>query len=365
MYSFIFYIFCFNFVTQPANTNSIITDANEYYSTLNDTSLVKNQHTVAVQILTDQPELTFKSKVTGPKKIELYKSLDESDLSFYYNFFLTKYPYKQEVIPNKTITNQMLQIEMQLKINKKLKQKSLQRQEILSKVNIYLTSLICFSGIIGNLLSLKVFFSNKLPGTSSITYLIALTTTDSLFLMEHFLEITCREIMIHFHIDFPLNLIDQKLTICRGFSLIRSACRCASPWIIVAFTLDRFVVVNYPIYSNIISRPRTARRLVFIILAMSVLISIYSPVLSGIVYYPKKNNLSNRLYRLYRSNKYETGILKKMSFEERFFEKSCDILKDYRKLYIYLTLVYTVSVSFFLSFIYLNTVLNFQTMVKK
>lgn len=167
--------------------------------------------------------------------------------------------------------------------------------------------------------------------------------------MVHFLDNTCREIVTHFQIEFPLNIIDQKVTICRASSLIRSACRCASPWIIVAFTLERFIVVNYPIHSNIISRPHLAKRLVFIILSLSVLISLYSPALSGIVYYARKNSLSNRLYTAYKKT-YNIEFFKEMHFEEMFFEKSCDILSPYRTVYIYLTLVYTVIIVFFITF---------------
>lgn len=329
--------------TSSAEQNPYI--LNEYFRYFTKNQFRNSANSTAVNLTLLENQISELSNSIDPRTTDLYKSLDKDELSFYYNFFLTKFPYKSsEVTPNTSITNHMLQIEMQLKINKnRLKQQNMERQEIIEKLNIYLTTLICFSGFIGNILSLKVFLSTKLAITSSTTYLIALTITDSLFLMEHFLEVTCREIMVHFEIDFPLNIIDQKVTICRSFSLIRSVCRCASPWIIVAFTLDRFVVVNYPIYSSIISRPHSARRLVCMTLAMSVLVSIYTPMLSGIVYYPKKNSLSNRLYRLYRSSEYETSMFKQINLEERFFDKSCDILKDYRKLYVYLTLVYTVS----------------------
>jgi hypothetical protein len=50
------------------------------------------------------------------------------------------------------------------------------------------------SGIVGNLLSLKVFCSTKIPSTSTRIYLIVLTITDSLFLLIHLLDDTCKEI---------------------------------------------------------------------------------------------------------------------------------------------------------------------------
>ena len=263
-------------------------------------------------------------------------------------------PTEFKLIPNRTSINSSSSRELHAKkvsntdagLSQAERHAKRHMQRVVSEINIYLTTAICFVGIIGNLFSLKVFCSTKLTRTSSITYLISLTITDSLFLMVHFLDNTCKEIVTHFRIDFPLNIIDQKVTICRGFSLIRSACRCASPWIIVAFTLERFIIVSYPNHANIISRPLLAKRLVILILVMSVLISLYSPALSGIVYYAKKNSLSSKLYIAYK-NTYRKGIFKDMHLEEMFFEKSCDILSAYRSFYVYLTLIYTVIVVVF------------------
>lgn len=67
-------------------------------------------------------------------------------------------------------------------------------RNIIIEFNIYMTVFICFSGIVGNLLSLKVFCSTKIPSTSTRIYLIVLTITDSLFLLIHFLDDTCKEI---------------------------------------------------------------------------------------------------------------------------------------------------------------------------
>ena len=215
---------------------------------------------------------------------------------------------------------------------------------IISKISVCLTVFICLVGIVGNLISLKVFSSTKLPRTSSRTYLITLTLIDSVFLLVHFLDNTCREMVEYFKLDFPFNITDQKETICRSFALIRSTCRCASPWIIVAFTLERFIVVYFPNYTNAISKTYLARRLIYIILIMSVVVSLYSPILSGIILDPTRKLINTTSPYSIFVNLFEKKPKKSIELEQMFFKRSCDILADYRSLYLYLTLFYTIMV---------------------
>jgi hypothetical protein len=189
-------------------------------------------------------------------------------------------------------------------------------------------------------LSLKVFCSTKVPRTSSRTYLIALTASDGIFLLTHFIETTCKEIVEHWKLNFPINITDQKQTMCKSFVLLRSTCRAASPWIIVAFTLERFLVVNFPHHSSIISKPLLAKRFIAIILFMSVLVSLYTPILSGVVLQP------NSLFKKYtKKHGIQTSPSQWSPFQQsKFFKKKCDILEEYQSVYLYLTVFYTTMV---------------------
>lgn len=133
-------------------------------------------------------------------------------------------------------------------------------KKTLKEMNIYASLIICMIGLVGNVLSLKVFCSTKLPRTSSRTYLIALAISDGVFLLMQLVEGTLEEIVEHWRIDYPINIIDQKPSICKSVVLLRSVSRAVSPWIIVAFTLERFLVVNFPHHSSIISKPLQAKR---------------------------------------------------------------------------------------------------------
>ena len=212
----------------------------------------------------------------------------------------------------------------------------------------YLTSFICLAGIVGNLLSLKVFFSSKVPRTSSRIYLIALTISDAIFIMVHLIDDICREILYYFKLDIPINITDQSVSICRFIVLLRNTCRCASPWIIVAFTLERFLVVNFPNHSNVISKPLWAKRLVYCIISISILISLYSPIFTGIIHQNiirkglnssiKYSDMKNLLKKEKKYTFNELGL------EQHFFTRSCDVMADYRSIYLYFTIFYTTMV---------------------
>jgi hypothetical protein len=62
-----------------------------------------------------------------------------------------------------------------------------QTRRLIGEMSIYFSIAICLMGIITNFLSLKVFCSTKVPRTSSRTYLIALSVTDLIFLVVHFI----------------------------------------------------------------------------------------------------------------------------------------------------------------------------------
>jgi hypothetical protein len=155
-------------------------------------------------------------------------------------------------------------------------------------------------------------------------------------LLTHFIETTCKEIVEHWKINFPINITDQKQAMCKSFSLLRNTCRAASPWIIVAFTLERFLVVNFPHHSSMISKPMLAKRFIALILFMSVLVSLYAPLLSGVLLQP------NSLYKKYiKKHKNEPSPDQWTPFQQdKFFKKKCDILHEHQSIYLYLTVFY-------------------------
>lgn len=76
------------------------------------------------------------------------------------------------------------------------------------------------------------------------------------------------------------------------------------------------------------------------------LVSLYSPFLSGIIM-TKKSGISVKSYTSFKNTLISKKDPKKFNFnqfEEIYFEKHCDIMSQYRSVYIYLTLIYTIIV---------------------
>lgn len=107
----------------------------------------------------------------------------------------------------------------------------------LEYVQFYYTPFLVASGSIGNWLSVIVFFSTKLRKLSSSYYLAALALSDTGFLLAHFMT--------------WLNMIEIKYfntpVVCEVSIYVSSVCSFLSVYFIVAFTVERFIAVRYPL----------------------------------------------------------------------------------------------------------------------
>ncbi|XP_058065813.1 growth hormone secretagogue receptor type 1-like [Anopheles bellator] len=109
--------------------------------------------------------------------------------------------------------------------------------ELLSVINFYYVPALVLFGSIGNILSVLVFFKTKLRKLSSSYYLAALGLSDTFYLICQFVA--------------WLNLVDLKIYIqeicCRFFTFSSTLCCFLSVWFVVAFTVERFIAVLYPL----------------------------------------------------------------------------------------------------------------------
>ncbi|CAF1636884.1 unnamed protein product, partial [Didymodactylos carnosus] len=92
---------------------------------------------------------------------------------------------------------------------------------------------------------------------------------------------------------------------------LRHALRFAAHWIVVAFTLERLIVVHFPLHTSILCTPRCAKRVCLLILITSFLLPFYSFIMSDVI--PGEQNHQN---------------------------SECDIMKKYNLIYFYLTIIY-------------------------
>jgi len=154
-----------------------------------------------------------------------------------------------------------------------LKNKSLyEEEEILEnirKVNIFAISLIVFMGLVGHLLTICVYSQKKFRQNSNTVYLLVLAINDSLFLIVHFFEDTARTIKDVYSTEF-LSLVDSCHWACYLFSYLRNVIRFNSAYIIVAFTLQRLLLVYKPLSGQMKSKQSAWSLICFICLVGSV-----------------------------------------------------------------------------------------------
>ncbi|CAF3940831.1 unnamed protein product [Rotaria sp. Silwood2] len=170
----------------------------------------------------------------------------------------------------------------------------------------YSSIILVIVGMIGSLLSIKVFSSTKIRRNSSNEYLI----TMALLLFNFFCDEVLRSIVHDFHVDLPLNLVDLSRPLCKCSTYFRHTLRFAAHWIVVAFTLERLIVVYFPLQTSVLCNPRSARRICLFILVISFLIPFYSFIMSDV------------------------------SIDEKHHLLECDIMNKFKKIYFYLTIIY-------------------------
>ncbi|XP_013104405.1 uncharacterized protein LOC106084961 [Stomoxys calcitrans] len=122
----------------------------------------------------------------------------------------------------------------------------------------YYVPIIVGTGSLGNILSVFVFFRTKLRKLSSSFYLAALAVSDTCFLFGLFAQ--------------WLNFVDVHIYnreyFCQFFTFFSSlACFC-SVWFVVAFTVERFIAVMYPLKRQTMC---TVRRAKMVLLGLTLL----------------------------------------------------------------------------------------------
>ncbi|UJR16461.1 hypothetical protein I4U23_003363 [Adineta vaga] len=188
--------------------------------------------------------------------------------------------------------------------------------EIERYISIYGPFILATLGIIGNILSILIFLSPRYRRQSSHFYLLSLAISDLCFLIINLIEDTFRN-----HNELygsRLNFLDRSsISMCILVQYARNLTRSLSSWIIVSFTIERLLVVFYPLKRGIICRRKIARFVVSILFLLSFVSHINVPFHYGIIpsSNPKKKN-----------------------------ETICDIIPTYRSIYMRFAIATMISV---------------------
>ncbi len=139
--------------------------------------------------------------------------------------------------------------------------------EIAKRINIISSFFIILSGLIGNFIIIFVFSQKRFRSNSSNVYLFILAINDSLILIVHFFEEIVKNYeRLFIHDDnlqinlsnnitvssfnalvLELNITDNYDLACRLISYLRYVLRFISAYVIVAFTIQRLIVVYLPL----------------------------------------------------------------------------------------------------------------------
>ncbi|XP_017010557.2 thyrotropin-releasing hormone receptor [Drosophila takahashii] len=146
-------------------------------------------------------------------------------------------------------------------------------------VHHYYIPVLCCTGGIGNILSVFVFFRTKLRKLSSSFYLAALAVSDTCFLAGLFAQ------WLNFlNVDiYNRNYFCQFFTF---FSYLASFC---SVWFVVAFTVERFIAVIYPLKRQTMCTVRRAKIVLFCLTLVGCLHCLPYIVIAKPVFMPKLN----------------------------------------------------------------------------
>ncbi|XP_017789193.1 PREDICTED: thyrotropin-releasing hormone receptor-like [Habropoda laboriosa] len=137
----------------------------------------------------------------------------------------------------------------------------------------YIPSIILL-GLIGNLLSCVVFLNTHLRIRSSSYYLAALATADFGFL------VTLLLVWLNNTLGWK---VFNKDGWCETLVYVSAVCSSLSVWLIVAFTVERFIAVQYPLHRPHICTIARAKTIVLVLVILALTSHSYSFVTAGVV----------------------------------------------------------------------------------
>ncbi|CAL1685987.1 unnamed protein product [Lasius platythorax] len=138
---------------------------------------------------------------------------------------------------------------------------------LLQDIQRYYTPILVHLGLLGNCLSVCVFFGTKLRYSSSSIYLGALAISDTLFLVTVFV------------VWLTMVKVDlfNRWGFCQFFIYLSTLCSFLSVWLVVAFTVERYVAVKWPLRRQSLCTVARAKAVVIGLTALA--IPVCSPVL--------------------------------------------------------------------------------------
>lgn len=132
-------------------------------------------------------------------------------------------------------------------------------------LNMYYTPLLVFLGCIGNIISVYVFYASKLRMQSTSLYLSALAISDTIFLLQ---------LLPPWFKSMQITNLFYRAGFCQIFVYSTYWACCLSVWLVVAFTLERFVAVLYPLRRSSMCTVTRAKTVIGALVLISMLLNL-------------------------------------------------------------------------------------------
>lgn len=126
-------------------------------------------------------------------------------------------------------------------------------RKIVNKVDVFVVPIIILIGLVGNMLSLVIFTFTHLRRMSCSNYLSALAISDTGFLVCLFFSWSNNIGIRLYHVNVW----------CQIFVYLTYVWSFLSVWYVVAFTVERYIIVSFPFRRNEICTDKRAKIVVF------------------------------------------------------------------------------------------------------
>ncbi|KAI5703593.1 hypothetical protein M8J75_013684 [Diaphorina citri] len=145
---------------------------------------------------------------------------------------------------------------------------------IIDLFSVYYIPVIVLVGLVGNALSCIVFLNTHLKMRSSSYYLAALAMADFSYL----------SVLMFGWSDNNMNLeVFNREGWCQALVYLSSVFSFLSVWLIVAFTVERFIAVQYPLHRPHICTVARAKTVILCLTGTSFVLHVYCFLTAGIV----------------------------------------------------------------------------------
>ncbi|RUS70717.1 hypothetical protein EGW08_021521 [Elysia chlorotica] len=152
----------------------------------------------------------------------------------------------------------------------------------------YVTPVVLAVGLVGNLLSLVVFLSRNMRKLSASTYLAALSVSDICALVFYVLTDWLRRGLPQFPGSPQSSLLEDEGP-CQVLTYLGYVSRFISAWIIVTFTMERYIGVCHPLRRKDICGSKSAQKVIVSLLVIGFIILAYKPLLTSRQEYKLQN----------------------------------------------------------------------------